>query len=96
MEKGKHIEMIPGDWKGCNESEINNCPETLSLIERCQTDFLSSFLRITEALCSARIYGVQVEDQWTKEFRVKLHLVSSNLLRSIRLGRVQDCKHLVN
>ncbi|KAG2279709.1 hypothetical protein Bca4012_047884 [Brassica carinata] len=61
--------------------------------------FLSSFLRIIEALCSRTTYQLKhhkVEDQWTKEFRVKLHLVSSNLLRSIRLGRVQDCKHLVN
>lgn len=57
--KGKHIEMIPGDWKGCNESEINNCPETLSLIERCQTDFsapsLESHRQINTMFCKVLI-----------------------------------------
>ncbi|CAN6814329.1 unnamed protein product [Brassica oleracea] len=46
--------MSPGYWKGCNESEINNCSETLSLIERCQTDFSAPSLE------SLRHYVLQV------------------------------------
>ncbi|KAH0863817.1 hypothetical protein HID58_081028, partial [Brassica napus] len=93
---GKHIEMIPGDWKGCNESEINNCPETLSLIERCQTDFSAPSLE------SLRHYVLQVvmyvfnqskkEEEYRNESRILGRLQYSIRAAPLSLDSVLDRK----